>query len=75
MNKIYLILGAVFALFTAYFFGSRIATEKCRAKFVTENNANIQTIIELKGKINAETNHTATVDIRRRLHDKYTIKD
>ncbi|MBN1324991.1 MAG: hypothetical protein JW974_02130 [Alphaproteobacteria bacterium] len=75
MNKLYIILGAGLFIIGSYWSGARIASEKCRAEFAKQQNIDIQNIIKIKGKINAETYNTATVDIRGRLRDKYTIKD
>lgn len=75
MNKIYPILGFILIVFVAYLIGGRIATEKCLNKFAVQNISDIQNINNLKGKINAETNHTATDVIRNSLRNKYTIQD
>ena len=73
--KFYLI-GAVVALVAgAYFAGGRVAHERCRAaaaNTATEiaiNSANITRIA------NEKTFNTGLRDIRRILHQKYTIAD
>lgn len=59
----------------AYWVGGRVASEKYRAEFANQTNTQAYNLINLQGDINAETNYTTTVDIRRRLYDKYTIQD
>lgn len=75
MNKIYPILGFILIIFAAYWIGGRIGFEECRLKFASQNISDIQNINNIKGKINAETNHTATDVIRNSLRNKYTIQD
>jgi hypothetical protein len=75
MNKIYIIAGFVLVVLGAYWSGAKIASEKCQADFTQQENTNTQNMINIKGKINAETYNTATVDIRNSLRNKYTIQD
>lgn len=75
MNKIYIIAGLIFTITGAYWTGGRVASEKCYAEQAEKQNTDMLKIINLRGKINAETYNTATADIRGLLCDKYTIKD
>ena len=65
----------IFIVLGAYWSGTQIASEKCYAEFAKQQNIKTQNTINLKGKINAETYHTAVTDIRNWLRTKYTIKD
>jgi len=79
MTKIYIAALCGILVFGAYWTGSRISAEKCRAEFEQKNsnqtNQIQNEILQITGKINEETFNTATVIIRSRLRTKYTIAD
>ena len=79
MLKIYIaaLYGVIFI--GAYWAGGRIANEKCRAEFATQNlesfNKIQSQIQQTKDKINAQTFNTAVDNIRRLLREQYTIHE
>lgn len=65
-----MILALVFgAYFAGYAVGRAKSKEKCTEAVAVQY---VQTVKQIE-KINEQTNHTAVRDIRRILHEKYTI--
>lgn len=75
--RMYLILAAMAAvlMFCLYYAGFLNGQQKCQ-KNVAQNNVQQQMdLIYIKEQINAEVITAGTDDIRKRLHEKYTIAD
>ena len=75
--RIYLILAALTAvfMFCLYYAGFSNGQQKCQ-KITAQNNIQMQSeIIKLQGVINEETVLRGADDIRKCLHEKYTIAD
>ena len=75
--RIYLILAAIVAVFIAgvYYIGFTNGQHQCQGQ-VLENNTQMQSeIIKIQGIVNAETYRRGVADIRRCLHEKYTIAE
>ncbi len=77
MKTIYLyVTGLVAALITAaYVLGGRVATERWRNHAAESTVTDMEKIIKMGERVNAETIHHGTADIRRILRTKYTIAD
>lgn len=75
MNKLYLILAMLVAIFFVYLAGINAGVQKCQKNSVRDDITQQQNLIQVKEKINAEVISTGTDDIRRCLHQKYTIAD
>lgn len=77
MTKIYIYVLIGILVMGAYFAGGKIGREKCHAQFAEQNLESFNQIqnqlSQTKDKINAETFNTSIIDIRGRLHEKYTI--
>jgi len=77
MSKIYLIILVCVITVGAYFYGANLATEKCRARnfenALTEQKQQDQQFNQEQRMINETVYKTGVGDIRRILHDKYTI--
>lgn len=75
--KVYLFIfvAGVTAIFFSYAAGMRVGREKCRTDVVGQASAIQSQIIKIKGDINAETFNRGVADIRRVLHEKYTIAE
>lgn len=69
------IVAMVVAIFFAYFAGVRVASEKCRAKQNADLITQHSQIIKVQGEINAQAVRRSSDDIRRVLHEKYTIAE
>ena len=79
MNKIYLLFGLGTVICGAYFYGANVADAKCRATIAQENLKQIQNV-QQQNMINKRNTHeivykTGVGDIRRILHDKYSIAE
>ena len=72
---LFIFLVACAAIFFSYGAGVRVGRAKCNAQ--TEHNVAIQQseIIKTMESVNAETFNTGVRDIRRILHEKYTIAE
>lgn len=74
MNKIY-----IFALFCAlctvfYFYGMNVGKSKCEIKNVQQQINQVKTNKQQERIINEKVYKTGVGDIRRILHNEYTIK-
>lgn len=74
MNKIY-----IFALFCAlcavfYFYGMNVGKSKCEIKNVQQQINQVKTNKQQERIINEKVYKTGVDDIRRILHNEYTIK-
>lgn len=63
------------AMFFSYVMGVRLGREKCRADIVTQSSNLQSQAIKIMGDINAEAFSRGVADIRRILHEKYTIAE
>lgn len=75
MMKTYLIIAVCGIIFGAYILGASRGSAKCQARAAQQTINTITTQQIKTEKINAETYHTNLRDIRRILHDKYTIAE
>jgi hypothetical protein len=75
MNKIYFIAFIGAMLIGAYFYGANISDAKCRARQIQDDVKEIQLNEQIKKEIHDKVYKTGVVDIRRILHDKYTIAE
>ena len=75
MNKLYFLLFLIVTLFGAYWCGERVAHEKC--KLAVADDAIVQQVelIKIQEAVNADTVRRGVDDIRRILHEKYTIAE
>lgn len=65
----------IFALIMSYFAGLHAGTMRCYAKIALDTSKQQTKIFEIQGRINAETVRHSADDIRRVLHEKYTITE
>ena len=75
MIKTYLIIAICGLIFAAYTLGASRGSAKCQARAAQQTINTITTQQIKTEKINAETYHTNLRDIRRILHEKYTIAE
>ena len=73
MLKLYLLLCVLAVLVFVYLVGMHAGIEQANRKIAIRNAEQQMQIIKNQEKINAETLHTATDDIRGVLRTKYTI--
>jgi len=59
----------------AYFYGVNITNAKCQIRQTEQQNKNATQIIQNQRVIHDTVYKTGLVDIRRILHDKYTIAE
>ena len=71
----YLIIAVCAMVFGAYFFGARIAREKCVADGANAQTNEIINNVKLLRSANEKTVHTNVRDIRDILRRKYTITE
>lgn len=71
----YLIIAVCAMFFGAYFFGVRIAREKCVADGANAQTNEIINNVKLLRGANEKTVHTSVRDIRDILRRKYTIAE
>ncbi len=69
------LMAAVVAIFFAYLAGGRVGYEKCRVGQNVNVIAQQSQIIKIQEEINAKAYNRNTIDIRRRLREKYTIAE
>ena len=79
MNKLYLVILISVIVVGSYFYGSNVADAKCKMRVAQESvkiaeNSRIQDITN-KRIINENVYKTGVGDLRRILHDKYTIAE
>ncbi len=75
MNKIYFFIFVLGVVVMAYYAGKHHGANECKLN-VVQNNLHVQSdVISIKEQINDEVVHCATGDIRRILHEKYTIAE
>lgn len=75
MIKTYLIIAICGLIFAAYTLGASHSTAKCNQRAAQQTINTITTQQIKTEKINAEIYHTGMRDIRRILHEKYTIAE
>ena len=79
MTKLYFFVGAVFIVFMYVMCGTVIGNYRCRAHIAQENidslKTNQQQLLKEKRIIYETVYKTAADDVRRILHDKYTIAE
>lgn len=68
---------AIFTVFIAfsYWAGNRIATQKCDTRIAELNSQKNEAVFNSMEKINEKTFNTGVRDIRRILHEQYTIAE
>lgn len=71
--KIYFFVAMMLFSVFAYFVGGQVALQKCERQIAEIKAENQFTVINTIGKINEETFNTGVRDIRRILHEQYTI--
>ena len=62
-------------IFGAYFYGVNITNAKCDKKYLQNNLQNIQQIQQNQRVIHDKVYKTGVADIRRILHNEYTIAE
>lgn len=75
MLRIYIWVVGLMIVVGAYWVGGRIATAKCKQNVAITQNKRLFEMYEIKRCVNEKTFNTRLGDIRRVLHDKYTIAD
>lgn len=75
MNKFYILMVFCALVFGAFFYGKNIEHTKCQMQHAVEQNQNQNQIFQNKRVIHDSVYKTSVGDIRRILHDKYTIKE
>lgn len=75
MNKLYVLCAVAVVVVAAFFIGTMVGKLQCRESVAIEKSNTQSQIIKTIGEINAETLHTGTDDIRRILHQNYTIAE
>lgn len=73
--KKYLIIAVAVIVAGAYFFGVRIGRMKCNMDSVRAQSSEISDIIDIKRNTDEKVFNTNLGDIRRILHEKYTIAE
>ena len=71
----YLIIAVCAMVLCAYFFGARIAREKCVADGANAQTGEIINNVNMVRNANEKTLHTGVRDIRDILRQKYTIAE
>ena len=71
----YLIIAVCAMVFGAYFFGARIAREKCAVRGANAQTNEIINNVNMVRVANEKTVHTGVRDIRDILRRKYTIAE
>ena len=67
------LVGAV--IFLSYFVGGYVANIKCNARIARTNSEQIIINTKIEEETNDAVFHTSVGDIRRILHEKYTIAE
>ena len=75
--KLYIVIIAAIcaAIFFAYVMGKKIEAAQCRAEIIAASVKQIKENQKIKREINAESYNIGVIDIRRILHEKYTIAE
>ncbi len=66
---------SVVIILLAYFAGTRVASQKCKTRITELKLVGQLDINKTMDEINEKTFNTSVRDIRRILHEKYTIAD
>ena len=72
---LFLCVAGVGAILFSYVVGMRVGREKCRVEVASQSVAIQSQTIKIMGDVNAETFNRGVGDIRRVLHEKYTIAE
>ncbi|MBP3397311.1 MAG: hypothetical protein J6K82_00075 [Alphaproteobacteria bacterium] len=75
MNRFYFVLAGVTAIFFTYCVGVDDGYEKCLRENLSDTALQQMQIIKIKEKVNEDVVNTGVGDIRRVLHEKYTIHE
>ena len=75
MNRFYFVLAGATAIFFAYWIGVDDGYEKCSRENLSDTALQQMQIIKIKEKVNEDVAGTGVGDIRRVLHEKYTIHE
>lgn len=73
--KVYVFIGLVLVVISAYFVGGRVASQKCKVQIAELNSNKSALVIKNMEEINEKTVNTGVRDIRRILYEKYTIAE
>lgn len=73
--KIYLIITIIVIVCGAYIFGGQMAQKQCAINASQNKTAEITQTISNQRISDEKVYHTGVADIRRILHDKYTIAE
>ena len=75
MIRVYCAALIVTAIFLSFMVGKHVANIKCREHMATTNAERIFYDVKFMEKTNDTVFHTGVSDIRRILHEKYTIAE
>ena len=77
MNTIRIYIAALIgaAIFLSYIAGAHTGNIRCQARVANTTAEQIAINTKIKGKINETVLHTGVADVRRILHEKYTITE
>ena len=75
MIRIYFAVAIAAAIFLAYITGVYVGNVRCNARIANDNVARMIINTKIMGKTNDAVLHTGVGDIRRILHEKYTIAE
>lgn len=73
--RVYLVCAMVGIVAGAYWCGGRIAREKCNAITTHNQMENILKIENIKRTANEKVIHTDNIDIRRVMHERYSVAE
>ncbi|MCQ2599718.1 MAG: hypothetical protein MJ187_05110, partial [Alphaproteobacteria bacterium] len=73
--KFYIFIGLIIGFVAAFYVGQYTGKLICRENVAVKLNVNNQQNNQIIGKINAETLHTGTDDIRCILREQYSIAE
>ena len=75
MNKLYLVMAICALIIGAYFYGVNITNAKCQKQHIEQIFQNQTESIQNQRIIHDTVYNTGVGDIRRILHDEYTIAE
>ena len=75
MNKIYFVVLLSAVVFGAYFYGVNITKVKCSENNLIQNQKQQESVLQNKRIIHERVYKTSLSDIRRILHNEYTIAE
>jgi len=75
MIRIYFAALVCVAIFLSYFIGIHVGNVRCNTRIAESNIEHIVRDAKIMEKTNEVVYHTGTADVRRILHEKYTIAE